>query len=42
LGTFTMAQVIALLFAIGGGVWMYLRWKPHADAPGIYATAQAA
>jgi phosphatidylglycerol:prolipoprotein diacylglycerol transferase len=42
LGTFTMAQVIALLFAIGGGVWMYLRRDPGPDAPGIYAVARAA
>jgi phosphatidylglycerol:prolipoprotein diacylglycerol transferase len=40
-GTFTMAQVIALIFAIGGATWMYLRRTPHEDAPGIYA-AQAA
>jgi phosphatidylglycerol---prolipoprotein diacylglyceryl transferase len=40
-GTFTMAQVIALIFAIGGATWMYLRRNPHEDAPGIYA-AQAA
>jgi phosphatidylglycerol---prolipoprotein diacylglyceryl transferase len=42
LGTFTMAQVIALLFAIGGGVWMYMRRNPGPEAPGIYAVAQAA
>ena len=41
-GTFTMAQVIALLFAIGGGIWMYLRRNPGPDAPGIYAVPQAA
>jgi phosphatidylglycerol---prolipoprotein diacylglyceryl transferase len=41
LGTFTMAQVIALLFAIGGGIWMYLRRNPHQDAPGIYAAQPA-
>jgi phosphatidylglycerol:prolipoprotein diacylglycerol transferase len=40
-GTFTMAQVIALIFAVGGAIWMYLRRAPHTDAPGIYA-AQAA
>src|SRR5256885_4153164 len=40
-GTFTMAQGIALIFAVGGAIWMYLRRAPHADAPGIYA-AQAA
>jgi hypothetical protein len=37
-----MAQVIAILFAIGGAVWMYMRRNPHEDAPGIYATPQAA
>jgi len=42
LGTFTMAQVIAVLFAIGGGVWMYVRRNSGPDAPGIYAVAQAA
>jgi phosphatidylglycerol---prolipoprotein diacylglyceryl transferase len=42
LGTFTMAQVIAVLFAIGGGVWMYMRRNPGPDAPGIYAVARAA
>ncbi|HST07758.1 MAG TPA: prolipoprotein diacylglyceryl transferase [Gemmatimonadaceae bacterium] len=40
-GTFTGAQVIALIFTIGGAVWMYMRRNPHEDAPGIYA-AQAA
>src|SRR5262249_37664088 len=38
-GPFTAAQVIALLFAAGGGVWMYLRRNP-ATAP-IAATASA-
>ena len=41
LGTFTMAQVIALLFAIGGAIWMYVRRNPHEDAPGIYAAQPA-
>jgi len=41
-GTFTTAQLIALLFAIGGGVWMYLRRNPRPDAPGIYAAPQPA
>lgn len=40
-GTFTMAQVIAFLFAVGGAIWMYARRNPHDNAPGIYA-AQAA
>lgn len=38
----TVAQVIALLFAIGGGVWMYMRRNPKPDAPGIYAMPRAA
>ena len=42
MGTFTMAQVIALLFAIGGAVWMYVRRNPGPDAPGIYAMPEAA
>lgn len=42
LGTFTMAQVIAILFAVGGAMWMYVRWNPRADAPGIYAQPRAA
>lgn len=41
-GPFTTAQVIAVLFAVGGAVWMYVRRNPDADAPGIYAAAQAA
>ena len=40
-GTFTGAQVIALLFAIGGAMWMYARRNPHDNAPGIYAAAAA-
>jgi phosphatidylglycerol---prolipoprotein diacylglyceryl transferase len=42
LGTFTMAQVIAILFAVGGAIWMYVRWNPGPQAPGIYAVPQAA
>jgi phosphatidylglycerol:prolipoprotein diacylglycerol transferase len=42
LGTFTTAQAIALLFAIGGAAWMYLRRNPGPDAPGIYAVPQPA
>jgi phosphatidylglycerol:prolipoprotein diacylglycerol transferase len=42
LGTFTMAQVIAILFAVGGAIWMYVRRNPGPDAPGIYAVPQAA
>ena len=41
-GTFTGAQVIALLFTIGGAIWMYVRRNPAANAPGIYAATQAA
>jgi prolipoprotein diacylglyceryltransferase len=39
-GTFTGAQVIAICFAVGGAVWMYLRWNPKTDAPGIYAESR--
>lgn len=38
-GGMTSAQVIAIAFAIGGAVWMYLRWDVTDKAPGIYATA---
>lgn len=38
----TVAQVIALLFAVGGGLWMYYRRNPSDDAPGIYALPKAA
>jgi len=41
-GTFTGAQMIALLFTIGGAIWMYVRRNPAANAPGIYAVTQAA
>ncbi len=41
-GAFTGAQVIAICFAIGGAIWMYLRRNPAPDAPGIYATSSAA
>ena len=41
-GTFTGAQVIAVLFTIGGAIWMYVRRNPAANAPGIYAATQAA
>jgi len=41
-GPFTTAQGIAVLFAIGGAIWMYVRRNPDADAPGIYGAAQAA
>jgi phosphatidylglycerol:prolipoprotein diacylglycerol transferase len=42
LGTFTMAQIIALLFTIGGAIWMYVRRNPGPDAPGILAMPKAA
>jgi phosphatidylglycerol---prolipoprotein diacylglyceryl transferase len=42
LGTFTGAQVIAVLFTVGGAIWMYVRRNPGPDAPGIYAVPQAA
>ncbi|HET6761921.1 MAG TPA: prolipoprotein diacylglyceryl transferase [Gemmatimonadaceae bacterium] len=41
-GTFTTAQLIALLFTIGGAIWMYVRRNPGPDAPGIYAVPQPA
>jgi len=41
-GPFTTAQGIAVLFVIGGAIWMYVRRNPDADAPGIYDAAQAA
>jgi phosphatidylglycerol:prolipoprotein diacylglycerol transferase len=41
-GTFTMAQVIGLLFAIGGAIWMYVRRNPGPDAPGIYGVPEPA
>jgi phosphatidylglycerol:prolipoprotein diacylglycerol transferase len=42
IGGLTVAQVIALLFAVGGAVWMYMRRNPKPDAPGIYAMSRAA
>ena len=42
LGMFTMAQVIAILFAVGGAIWMYVRRNPGPNAPGIYGVPQAA
>ena len=38
----TVAQVIALLFAVGGGLWMYYRRNTTGDSPGIYALPRAA
>ena len=42
LGTFTVAQVIGILFAVGGALWMYARRNPRPDAPGIYPVPQRA
>jgi phosphatidylglycerol:prolipoprotein diacylglycerol transferase len=41
-GTFTGAQFIAVCFAVGGAIWMYMRRNPGSTTPGIYATSQAA
>jgi phosphatidylglycerol:prolipoprotein diacylglycerol transferase len=38
-GGLTVAQVIAVLFAIGGAIWMYSRRNVEPGKPGIYATA---
>jgi phosphatidylglycerol:prolipoprotein diacylglycerol transferase len=38
----TVAQVIALLFAVGGGLWMYYRRNTSGDSPGISALPRAA
>jgi phosphatidylglycerol:prolipoprotein diacylglycerol transferase len=40
-GGLTMAQVIAIAFAIGGALWMAARWKVRPNAPGIYAPGAA-
>ncbi len=40
-GPLTMAQVIAIAFAVGGVAWMWMRRNPTATAPGIYRTAEA-
>lgn len=37
-GVLTLAQLIAVSFAIGGLVWMQMRRTPRAGAPGIHAT----
>jgi phosphatidylglycerol:prolipoprotein diacylglycerol transferase len=39
-GGFTLAQMFAVLFAIGGAAWMWYRWTPTARRPGIYAQAE--
>ena len=41
-GGLTVAQVIALLFAVGGALWMYYRWRPREGEPGIFAVPRAA
>ena len=38
-GPFTMAQVIAVGFIVGGATWMQMRRNVGANAPGIYARA---
>lgn len=38
-GGLTIAQLIALAFAIGGAIWMYLRRDVRPGATGIHATA---
>jgi len=40
-GGLTTAQLIAIAFAVGGAIWMYLRRNVTADAPGIYAKVGA-
>jgi phosphatidylglycerol:prolipoprotein diacylglycerol transferase len=37
----TTAQLIAIAFAVAGGIWMYMRWNVTPTAPGIYAKAAA-
>jgi phosphatidylglycerol---prolipoprotein diacylglyceryl transferase len=37
-GGLTAAQLIAIAFAIGGAIWMSMRWNVTPKAPGIYAT----
>jgi phosphatidylglycerol:prolipoprotein diacylglycerol transferase len=36
-GGLTAAQLIAIAFAIGGAIWMWMRWDVTPDAPGIHA-----
>jgi phosphatidylglycerol---prolipoprotein diacylglyceryl transferase len=40
-GGLTVAQIIAILFAIGGGIWMYMRRDVGPGKPGIYSKAGA-
>ena len=37
-GPLTVAQIIALCFAVGGALWMTARRTPRPNAPGIFAT----
>jgi phosphatidylglycerol:prolipoprotein diacylglycerol transferase len=39
-GGFTLAQMFAVLFAVGGVIWMRARWTPSSGKPGIYAGAE--
>ena len=41
MGPFTLAQTIALLFVIGGAVWMQMRRNVGEGRPGIYARTRA-
>jgi phosphatidylglycerol:prolipoprotein diacylglycerol transferase len=36
-GVLTTAQLIAIAFAVGGAIWMYMRWDVTPKAPGIHA-----
>lgn len=38
-GTLTIAQLIAIGFAVGGAIWMYSRRSVRPGAPGIYSAA---
>jgi len=40
-GGLTLAQLFAILFTIGGALWMWYRWNPAPGSPGIYAPEQA-
>ncbi len=40
-GGLTAAQLFAIAFAIGGAIWMSMRWNVTPEAPGIYAAAPA-
>ncbi|HWL39223.1 MAG TPA: prolipoprotein diacylglyceryl transferase [Gemmatimonadaceae bacterium] len=42
IGGLTVAQIIALAFAVAGAVWMYMRRNPKPDSPGIHALPRAA